>query len=776
MTDSNIHFFASTATTSEEDTATTSDNAQLQKSTSSESDGKTQTRILGSQELLMLPRQYQPKLDSGESYFPSMSHVSVLKLSATPSIDALSQAIDIAMNTHTLLRAHVEGDGEPSERIDLFQMVRKGEPNPCTFVAPPVATFGSKDVLQVVDVEVDVDESWKHNFNADIDDGSWYEKATTTGPLWRLTLHRLKDGSADSPCAIVFSANHCISDQSSVNMLMDQILADIVSIEEGRANESNKAIQQDIPMAMEDSVLGLNNRWSDVQIDGISPGTIKYVAGKAAEGFRSPVILPDDAEESGGSIIGAISTIMGKSAGGEDTESTMKRQTTLQFRTLSSESTSALLDACRANGVSITNALIAAMTLTATDFIDGGRETKQERNYKVLQSLDMRRFGAKRDKCDTVACMAGSNDLMFPLRDRSGKSIRESATSTDLFWKLAKEGKDQTNEFVKSHGPEHAVRVFDFAMTISDMNNLVDLTARSKDSQGRAYSAGVTNNGVFEAQKAVKRENNSDRENIQVQHGRYKVQDVFFGTPHARSGCLYQLSALTVGGSMKMTFHPASPIVSEETNDKFATEFVNLIEKVIDSSDKSTASESDGNVLSKLNVPEGSLSLAAAALGIIGVAIHAGAWSEFFSNLATMKENVSNPQDFWDAVNFWIFFAVGHPILQPILWISDVLHGSPGPMVFDLVPATFLMANILFIGATAWSKEFRGALNVAALSAFLTYVGSGLDGQAGLGDFNLQLNDSYQGQVVKGCPAYEDVRQPSMDDFDLNKVSRTSFR
>ena len=66
-----------------------------------------------------------------------------------------------------------------------------------------------------------------------------------------------------------------------------------------------------------------------------------------------------------------------------------------------------------------------------------------------------------------------------------------------------------------------------------------------------------------------------------------------------------------------------------------------------------------------------------------------------------------NPQDFWDAFNFWIFFAVGHPLLQPILWISDVLHGSPGPIVFDLVPASFLMANILFIGATAWSKEVR---------------------------------------------------------------------
>jgi hypothetical protein len=128
-----------------------------------------------------------------------------------------------------------------------------------------------------------------------------------------------------------------------------------------------------------------------------------------------------------------------------------------------------------------------------------------------------------------------------------------------------------------------------------------------------------------------------------------------------------------------------------------------------------------------------------------------------------------NPQDFWDAVNFWIFFAVGHPLLQPILWISDVLHGSPGQMIGGLVPASFLAANILFIGATAWSKELRGALNVAALSAFLTYVGAGLDGQAGLGDFNLQLNDDYQGEIVRGCPAYDEVRRPSMDGFDLEK-------
>jgi hypothetical protein len=48
-------------------------------------------------------------------------------------------------------------------------------------------------------------------------------------------------------------------------------------------------------------------------------------------------------------------------------------------------------------------------------------------------------------------------------------------------------------------------------------------------------------------------------------------------------------------------------------------------------------------------------------------------------------------------------------------------------------------------------------------------VGSGLEGTVGLGDFNLALDDSYKGQIVKGCPAYDEVRQSSMDNFDLKK-------
>jgi hypothetical protein len=243
------------------------------------------------------------------------------------------------------------------------------------------------------------------------------------------------------------------------------------------------------------------------------------------------------------------------------------------------------------------------------------------------------------------------------------------------------------------------------AVSISDMNNLVHLTSQSKDSQGRAYSAGITNVGVYDRQPAFQREGESERTPLKVKHGRFKVKDIFFATSHARTGCLYQVSCLTVDGEMKMTFHPVSPIVSEETNARFADAFVDLLEIVSGVKDASSEEEIDDQTNSAPLLPENALPLATAVLGT--VLTHAHAWSEFFASVMQMKDNIADPNDFWAALNFWIFFAVGHPILQPILSISDVLHGSPGPKIAELVPATFLLGNLVVIGAITLSKEVR---------------------------------------------------------------------
>ena len=60
----------------------------------------------------------------------------------------------------------------------------------------------------------------------------------------------------------------------------------------------------------------------------------------------------------------------------------------------------------------------------------------------------------------------------------------------------------------------------------------------------------------------------------------------------------------------------------------------------------------------------------------------------------------------------------------------------------------------------------RTALNIGLVGLLINYVGSGLEGTGGLGDYNLALDDG-----IRGCPTYEQVRQPSMDGFDRTKYT-----
>jgi len=117
--------------------------------------------------------------------------------------------------------------------------------------------------------------------------------------------------------------------------------------------------------------------------------------------------------------------------------------------------------------------------------------------------------------------------------------------------------------------------------------------------------------------------------------------------------------------------------------------------------------------------------------------------------------------DFWAPLKFWILFAVAHPLLQPAIWIGEVLHSSPGPQLADVMPITFILGNIAVIGALSTFAELRTTLNLALLALFINYVGCGLEGSKDLADYNLALDDG-----VKGCPSYEQVRQPSMETFD----------
>ena len=194
---SNVESFSTRSTVGIVNYRTTTTERKVQstiaiEATESISSQKEQRRALGSQENLMLPRQYSPNSDV---VFPQMNHVTCAILSSSPTEAALLEAINQVMKAHPLLRCKIEGDGEPDERIDLFQMVRKGDNHPCTFVSKP-DSFSATDVLRVVEVQgtdrASLDKSWQSAFNRDLDDGSWCHVEKT--PLWKVEFHRSTGG------------------------------------------------------------------------------------------------------------------------------------------------------------------------------------------------------------------------------------------------------------------------------------------------------------------------------------------------------------------------------------------------------------------------------------------------------------------------------------------------------------------------------------------------------------------------------------------------------
>jgi hypothetical protein len=147
----------------------------------------------------------------------------------------------------------------------------------------------------------------------------------------------------------------------------------------------------------------------------------------------------------------------------------------------------------------------------------------------------------------------------------------------------------------------------------------------------------------------------------------------------------------------------------------------------------------DESPLVKAALPVG-LALVAGSL-----LIHAPAWSAFFNELADMKAAMLLPggqglEEYNAAVNFFTLFAVAHPLLTPVLWISEVLHACPGPKLGGLVPLSFVALNALAIYVLGQIKPVGTLAASAALALFLGTVGQGLASEGNMAGYNLALN------------------------------------
>jgi hypothetical protein len=180
-----------------------------------------------------------------------------------------------------------------------------------------------------------------------------------------------------------------------------------------------------------------------------------YIATKALEGLSLPMSLP----EGNGRV--------DKSNAGPG-----QRRTAAAFRTVDEATVSALRARAREEGTTVGAALAAAAALSTSDILPA-KDDSSKRNFKVLQSLNMRAYGA--DKGDTVSCQAGSMDLMLGANARGGEAIRSGGgvDGLDDFWSMAREAQAQLKSFVDKGYPKDAVGVFDWMMKVSELTNLV---------------------------------------------------------------------------------------------------------------------------------------------------------------------------------------------------------------------------------------------------------------------------------------------------------------
>ena len=186
--------------------------------------------------------------------------------------------------------------------------------------------------------------------------------------------------------------------------------------------------------------------------------------------------------------------------------------------------------------------------------------------------------------------------------------------------------------------------------------------------------------------------------------------------------------------------------------------------------DSTTADNSSSSKKSEETLLSKGLTLAVWTIPLDALLVHFQGWSHFLSSLSEMKAH-SSAEEFSSALTFWLFGAVSHPLVHGAFGISEIMHSSLGPSIAGLVPLSFACACGLFGYVFLTWEKVRLTTASLLLASFLAYVGSGLDGttESLLADYNIQLDDDYQGRVVKGCPSPESVQSTSVRNFDYSK-------
>ena len=445
-----------------------------------------------------------------------------------------------------------------------------------------------------------LDAAWRAGFDEAMDELTLDEDAD--GPLWQLTLYSVESddlGNTPDRCALVYAANHAVSDQRSFNLVLSELLAAIGEAREGRTVKQPGKLP--LPPSVEGALLGKEQRQAEEiksrleliigafgepwgpslggrrWIPSWKPGRVRLSSIKYALWQLSA---------SGAAVLPRWVPAPSEIAKDEARWKTQVRTTRNVLRTLSPRVTSALVRACRARGVTASAALCAAAVLGAREVMGSENAadestanveaTEEKQKYKLLLALDMRtlafcegesdRDGARDDwSSGTVLAGTGSLDILL---DLPTGTLREA--DADPVWACAQECHTQTRAWIESGWGRESLLLFASGWEFMNMNRVVELGSQDRATLGRAYSAGVSNVGVYAHP---------------TRHGGELTLDhVYFGISQTVSAPAISLSAVTVEGTLCLTVQYATPIWSEEQAGAFADRLLGTLEGIAASS------------------------------------------------------------------------------------------------------------------------------------------------------------------------------------------------
>lgn len=701
-------------------------------------------RQLGGMESLFAPRR-----SLASCALPPTAHVVAVRLEAPLADAELRTGLEHAVGKHALLSRRIAGSGAPERRgplgapvdVPVWRNVLAPFGDDNMRIGPSVFEFVPMDGATPSSVVGDALEprvaEWRAAFTAALNGGSTnsafasgagtFDFDLDRGPLWRACL----DESGE---VLLLAFDHCISDQPSAMVLVDDILASVRAAPPSVSAATLASLET--PPSLEDEILGAHGRSRGFVSDdlggkgllGVDKGSLPYLMAKATEPkCQDPL---------------AASPHLPEDRWGDASFAATQRAPLVVFKTLDAQTLEKLRTTCRAQGTTV-GSVLAACAAKAFATLSEDDEVP----VKVLQSLDMRRFGTDVTK-DVLSCHAGSFDLFL-----------EPAQN---LWDMSREAGAQLATFEEKNFGEQSVRVFDWAVDAMEMTRLVELESDNPFTLGRAYCCGVSNAGLYRGRGAT---------------------EMYYATSTTNAGASFQASCVTVGGKLCVCVNAPAPLVTRESVEAFASLFVAEATRAA-AADASVAVEANTLVLRAADDAPASLyenGVLAAGLGaLIGLGAHAPAVADFASGVA---RSAAGGGDLAAPYGFWLFFATMHPLiggagvgLGEVMWgfpgysaLGDAAQDAAGP------PLAFLAVNVAAAALLASNALLRSAAGFVASLAFFGTVSSGLAGTSGdNGSLNLSLDDApVAGKVVegdlRGCPSYGQVKQPSMAGFDVTK-------